>query len=452
MDYKILAERIVKKVIKLGAEEAEVFLENNRDFELSVRNGDVENIKQSTSKGLGLTVFKEKRLGFSYTSDFSDHSIKEFIEKAVQLSQVADSKPWNSLPDYKSGQLLNLDLHDPSISAIPGNKKIEMAKRVEKIALQSDKRITKTEGGYFGDSEQEVYIVNSKGISRSAKGTSNYLWVGVVAGEGNNMQSGYWGSSKRHFKDLDSIESIAQIAVKRAVDRLGAKQVTTQKVPVIMDRYATRSFWYGILRAIYGDSAFKKTTFFTNYLNKQVASKWITVIDNPTIPRHVASLPFDGEGKLTQQNTLIDKGILKMFIYDTITARKAGVKVNTMARRYGYRTPPYASYLNIIVQNGNVSREKVISGIENGFYVTGLRGTGTDVPTGNYSCGASGFWIKNGEVAFPVDGVTLGGNVLDILKNIEVVADDLDIRGSLNSPSFKISELTVGGKKKGKTG
>ncbi|GAG87001.1 unnamed protein product [marine sediment metagenome] len=136
-----------------------------------------------------------------------------------------------------------------------------------------------------------------------------------------------------------------------------------------------------------------------------------------------------------------------MFIYDTITARKAGVKINTIARRGGYRSPPYANFLNVVVQNGSVSREKIISGIKNGFYVTGLRGIGTDIPTGTYSCGASGFWIKDGKIAFPVDGITLGGNVLDMLKNIEVVADDIDIRGGLNSPSFKISEITVGGKK-----
>ena len=448
MEYKLLAEKIVKKAIKSGADEAEVFLENNREFELSVRNGDVENIKQSTSNGIGLTVFKDKRLGFSYTSDFSDFSIKEFIKKAVQLCLVADPKPWNGLPDFKSGKLQDLDIYDPSISAIPNEKKLKMAIKVEKTALNLDKRITKTEGGYCGDSEREVYVVNSKGISRSLKSSGSYLWVGVVAGEGNNMQSGYWGSSKRYFKDLDSIENIAKIAVERAVDRLGAKQVETQKVPVVFDRYATRSFWYGILRSIYGDSAYKKTTFLTDYLGKPIASKLVSIVDDPTIPRHISSVPFDGEGKLTRKNTLIENGVLKMFIYDTITARKAGVKVNTLARRAGYRTPPYASTLNIIVKNGNVPREKIISKIKNGFYVTGLRGIGTNVPTGNYSCGASGFWIKNGEIAFPVDGVTLGGNALDMLKNIEVVANDIDIRGGLNSPSFKISELTVGGKKK----
>jgi len=447
MNYRLLAENIVKKALKSGADQAEVYLVADRDFELDVRNGDVETIKQATSKGLGLTVFKDKKIGFSFTSDFSDESIEEFIKKTVQLSLVADPKPWNGLPDFKKGKLPDFDLYDPSISEIANEKKIEIAKEVEKIALAYDKRITKSQGGSFGDSERETVIVNSKGISYSSKRTGVYFGVSVVAGEGDQMQSGGWGCSKRHFKDLDTIEDMAKKAGKRAVEKLGAKPVETQQVPVVIDRYAARAFWYGILFAMNGDSVYKKTTFLTEHLDKPVASELITLVDDPTIPRHNSSVPFDGEGNLTRKNVLIGEGVLKMFIYDTITARKAGVKVNTIARRYGYRSPASAGFLNVIVQNGIVPRDKIISEIKNGYYVTGLRGIGTNIPTGNYSCGSSGFWIKDGKTAFPVDGVTLGGNALDMLKNIEVVANDLELRGSLNSPSFKVAELAVGGKK-----
>jgi PmbA protein len=447
MDYKLLAEQIVKKALKLGADEAEVYMVTTRDFQVTVRNNDVEKITQAASKGLSLTIFKDKRLGFSYTSDFSDQSLETFIKKTVQLSQEADPKPWNGLPDFKQEKLKDLNLFDPSIAAIPNEKKIEIAKKVEKIALESDKRITKSRGGFFGDSETERFVVNSKGISRSFKGTGVSFGTAVIAGEGNRMQMGYWGSSKRHFQHLEDIESIARTAVQRCVEKLGAKPVITQKAPVVFDRYAARGFWRGILGAMNGDSVYKKTTFLTDYLNKPIASPLITIIDDPTLSGHISSVPFDGEGKITRKNPIIEKGILKMFFYSTITARKAGVKVNTITRRYGHRSDPSARYLNIIVQNGNVPREKIIAGIKNGFYVTGLRGRGTDRTTGNYSCGASGFWIKDGEIAFPVDGVTLGGNVLDLLKNIELVANDLDIRGSLNSPSFKIAEITVGGRK-----
>ncbi len=447
MNYQTFAEKIVKKTIKSGADEAEAYLQNSRDFELTVRNGDVEFIKQATSKGIGLLVFKDKKLGFSYTSDFSENAIEEFIKKTIQLSLVADPKPWNGLPDFEEGKIDDLDLYDASISEIPNEKKIQIAKELEKIALGCDKRITKSEGGYISDSETETTIVNSKGISYTTKRTGVYFGVYVVAQEGEEMQSGGWGSSKRHFKDLDTIENVAKTAAKRAVEKLGTKTVPTQKAPVVFDRYAAGTFWYGILFAMDGDSVFKKTTFLTDYLGKPIASDIITLVDDPTIPRHVGSLPFDGEGNITRKNVLIDKGILKMFIYDSLTARKAGVKVNTMARRYSYRSPASASFLNVVINNGDAKLEKIISGIKNGYYVKGLRGIGTDIPTGNYSCGSSGFWIKDGEIAFPVDGITLGGNALDILKNIEVLADDIDIRGSLNSPSFKIPEMTIGGKR-----
>lgn len=448
MSYKDIAEKIVKQALALGVDEAEAYLESSREFDLEVRNGDVETVKQSSTKGIGLTVYKDKKLGFSYTSDLSPDSLKEFTQRTIQLAEVADPKPWNGLPDYREeAEQKDLKLRDPSIFEIENSKKIDIAKKVEQSALAYDKRIAKSYGASFSDGESETIIVNSKGISRSCKTTSVGFGVSVIAGEDNNMQSGGWSSYKRHFQDLEDIESVAKKAGQRAVEKLGAKPVATAKVPVLFDRYAGGSFWYGILFAMDGDSVFKKTTFLTDSLGSQVASKLITLTDNPTISRHTGSVPFDGEGKITRENTLIADGVLKMFIYDSITARKAGVEVNTITRRGGYKSSPYGSFLNIIVKNGNMSREKIIEGIPEGFYVTGLRGIGTDIPTGNFSVGASGFWIENGEIAFPVDGVTLGGNTAEILKNIELVADDLDMRGSLNSPSFKVSELAVGGKK-----
>jgi PmbA protein len=271
--------------------------------------------------------------------------------------------------------------------------------------------------------------------------------VSVIAGEVDSMQSGRWSSSKRHFEELENIEDVAMEAGKRAVEKLGAKPVQTAKVPVVFDRYAAGSFWRGVLSAFSGDSVYKKTTFLTDSLDKPVASKLITITDNPTIPRHVGSTPFDGEGKITRENTLVADGVLKMFVYDSTTARKARVKINTMARRRGYRGTASAGTLNTIIRNGNVDPDKIIEGIKEGFYITGLRGSGTDTTTGTFSVGASGFWIKNGERAFPVDGVTLGGNTAEILKNIELMADDMDMRGSLSSPSFKVAELAVGGRR-----
>jgi PmbA protein len=170
-------------------------------------------------------------------------------------------------------------------------------------------------------------------------------------------------------------------------------------------------------------------------------------VDDPSIPRFVSSAPFDGEGQATQKNVIIDKGILKTFLYDSQTARKAGVKVRTIASRDGYQSSPYAAPLNVIVENGKDSFESLFKGVKEGLYVRGMRGSGTDATTGSFSVGCSGFWVVDGAIAHPVDGITLGGSALEILKSIDKVADDLDMRGGINSPSFRVAEITVGGRK-----
>ena len=447
MDYKKLGEDAVTKALKYGAEEAEACFENVKEFNVNVRKGEVETLQKSVSKGLGLRVFINKQLGFSYTSDLTPGALEDTIKKTVELAKITEAKPWQGLPDFGPQPLADLDLYDPEMANVSGEKKITLAREVEKIALAQDKRITNSYGGFCGNVEREVGLFNSKGISYIFKGTSCGFGVSVIAGEGDNMQSGGWSSSKRFFKELAPVEEVAKRAAKEAVEMLGAKPVKTKKVPVIFDRYAAPSFWMGVLSALNGDSVFRKTTFMTDMLEKGIASSLVTIIDNPTIPRFVASVPFDGEGNATRKNTIMDKGVLKMFFYDSQTARKAGVKINTMTRRGGYRGGPSAGFLCIVVENGKDDPALLFKDVKEGLLVTGMRGTGTDVTTGAFSVGCSGFWIADSAKAFPVDGVTLGGTTLEILKNIDKMANDIDVRGSLNSPSFRVAEITVGGKK-----
>jgi PmbA protein len=261
------------------------------------------------------------------------------------------------------------------------------------------------------------------------------------------MQGGGWSSAKRFFKELAPVEEVAKTAAQRALEMLGAKPVETKKVPVIFDRYAAPSFWMGILFALDGDAVFRKTTFMTEMLGKSIAPALITINDDPTMPRFVGSMPFDGEGNITRKNTIVDRGILKTFYYDSQTARKAGVRVQTMARRGGYKGRPSAGFLCIMVENGKADPAALFRDVKEGLLVTGMRGAGTDVTTGAFSVGCSGFWIVDGAKAFPVDGVTLGGTTLEILKAIDKIANDRDLRGGLNSPSFRVAEITVGGKK-----
>ena len=447
MDIKKIGEEVVKKAIRYGAEEAEAVIENVKEFNVNVRKGEIETLQKSVSKGLGLRLFINKQLGFSYTSDLSPESLDETVKKTVELAGITEAKSWQGLPDFGPRPLAELDLYDAEIAKVPDEKKIAIARDVERIAMAQDKRITNTEGGSFSDSEREAGLFNSKGIAYILKETRCSFGAYVIAGEGDAMQGGGWSSSKRFFKELAAVEEVAKTAAQKAVEKLGARQVETKKVPVIFDRYAAPSFWMGLLFALDGDSVFRKTTFMTEMLEKPIASSLVTITDNPTMPRFVGAVPFDGEGNITRKNTIVEKGVLKMFLYDSQTARKAGVKVNTMARRYGYQSGPSASFLCLIAENGKDDPASLFKDVKEGLLVTGMRGLGTDVTTGAFSVGCSGFWIVDGAKAFPVDGVTLGGTTLDILKAIDKVANDLDLRGSLNSPSFRVAEMTVGGKK-----
>ena len=447
MDFKKIGEDVVKKAIKAGAEEAEAVIENVKEFNVNVRKGEVETLQKSVSKGLGLRLFINKQLGFSYTSDLSPESLEDTVKKTVDLAKITEAKAWQGLPDFGPQPVRDLGLYDPEIAAVPDEKKIAIAREVERIAMAQDKRITNTEGGSFSDTEREAGLFNSKGISYVFKETSCGFSAYVVAGEGDNMQGGGWSSRKRYYKELASVEEVARKAAERAVAMLGAKPVETTKVPVVFDRYAAPSFWMGILYSINGDSVYRKTTFMTEMLDKPISSPLITVYDDPTTPKFIASTPFDGEGNVTKKCTIIDKGVLKTFYYDSQTARKAGVKVHTMARRRGYKSGPSAGFLCSIVENGKDDPAELFKGMKEGLLVTGMRGMGTDVTTGAFSVGCSGFWIKDGAKAFPVDGVTLGGTTLEILKAIDKVANDIDLRGGLNSPSFRVAEITVGGKK-----
>jgi len=447
MDFKKIGEDVIKRAAGYGADEAEAVIENVKEFNVNVRKGEVETLQKSVSKGLGLRVYINKALGFSYTSDLSPESLDETVKKTVDLAKITESKPWQGLPEFGPQPLADLDIYDAEMAAVPDDKKIAIAKEVERIAMAQDKRITNTEGGSFSNTEREAGLFNSKGISYVLRETSCGFSAYVIAGEGDNMQGGGWSSYKRFYKELAPVEDVAKKAAQRAVEMLGAKPVETKKVPVIFDRYAAPSFWMGILFALNGDAVFRKTTFMTEMLEKPIASPLITLNDDATKPRFIGSVPFDGEGNVTRKITVVDKGVLQTFYYDSQTARKAGVKVHTMARRYGYRGGPSAGFLCIIVENGKDDPAALFKDVKEGLLVTGMRGAGTDTTTGAFSVGCSGFWIVDGAKAFPVDGVTLGGTTLEILKAIDMVANDLDLRGGLNSPSFRVAEITVGGKK-----
>lgn len=445
MDYLEFAQDIVKSAMRAGAQEAEAYLQVGEEFDVNVRLDDVETLTQASSKGLGLRVFVDKRMAFASTTDFHGSVVSDLVKTTVQLAKAASRDRYNGLPDVGPGPLPHLDLFDPSIAKLPTDRKIEIARQAERAAFDYDPRVTNSHGASFGNRSGTSIIANSNGILYSHSGTGCHIVCAPLAEEAGEKQTSYYWSSRRFFRELDSPEEVGRQAAIRTVQKLGARKVETQKAPVVFEWMIGGVLWGSIFSALNGDHAHRGMSFLKKKLDKRIGSPLVTIIDDPLMPEGPGSRPFDGEGMLTRRKVVVDEGILKMYFYDARTARKYAAEPTGNAGR-GYSSTPSVSPTNFYLKPTDVEPSEIIRGISDGFYVTETIGHGVNTVTGDFSVGASGMWIKDGELAFPVQEVTIAGNMLDMMKNIEQVANDAKFMSPVSSPTFKIAEMTVSGR------
>ncbi|MFL5321205.1 MAG: TldD/PmbA family protein [Myxococcaceae bacterium] len=447
VDYPKLAKSLVARAKKSGAQQAEVFLQVGRESSVRVRDGEIEDLTQATSKGVGIRVFAKNRLGFAFTSDFNPKSLESFVDRAVELAKAAAPNALNGLPEkneLKKRPKLE-GLFDNEVAELAPDWKIQRALEIEKAGKSHDPRIKTFESVGAGDYVSEVHIASSEGLLDSYSGTYVYLYAVPVAQDSNGqLQTSYWVDYKRFLKDLDSAEAVGKEAARRAVRMLGARKVKTQRVPVIFDQQMAASFVGNIASAANGDSIFKKSSIFAPLLGKKVAAENVSIVDDGLLPRGIASSPFDGEGVPTRKTSIIEKGVLRSFLYDAFTARKAKTKSTGNASR-GYSSLPHIGINNLYMEPGSTPPDEMIRGVKNGFYVTAMLGSGANPVTGDYSRGANGMWIENGELAFPVQEVTVAGNLLKMLEGVDAIGSDLEFRGSVAAPTIRFAELTVSG-------
>ncbi len=444
MDCKELSEQLVKKCLKLGADEAEVYIESRRNLGIRVRNGEVETVQEAGTHGVGFRVFVQKRMAFSSCNDFSDKTLEASIESAVRFAKNTTPDENNVLPEDK-GMTKVGKLYDPQIGQTPMEKKVEMAKKVEKLAMK-DSRITKSSGASYSEEEEEIFLANSNGLSKSSQISDCSYGVYVVAEKGGQRSSGGEYCSRRFFADLKPPEEIAEKAAKEAYEMLDPHMVETQKATVIFDPDVARAILRGILTAINGERVLQGRSFLAKKLNQKIASELITIIDDGTRPKGLESKPFDGEGVPTQKRIIVDKGILKGFMYNTIVAKRAGVKGTGNAWRRSFASLPGISAHDSYMKAGESPREEIIKKTEKGLLLKGITGYGIAPVSGNFSGGASGFWVENGKIAFPVRGLTIAGSAFEMLNNIDMVGDDLDLTRSFTAPTFRIKSMQIGGK------
>ena len=441
-----LAQEVVKRALDAGATDAECTIAEGDEFSANVRMREIENLKEAGSRGLGLRILVGRKTGSSYTSDLSQEGVAQLVKSAVELAAVTSEDPHAGLPDPEELGSLSADLklYWPDIATLETGVKIDAATRAEDAALSADPRISNSEGASFDNHLGRHIFANSRGFSGEYRSSYCSLSTVPVARDGDSMERDYWYSMARSFSGLEPPEQIGQIAAQRALRRLNARKVETQKCPVVFEPRTARTLLDSIFDAVHGMSIYRHESFLADKLGEKVASDNVTVIDDGTLPGLFGTSPFDDEGVPSRRTVVIEKGVLKSYLLNSYAARKLGLKTTANASR-GLAGNAGIGHGNFFIEKGVQSPEQIVSGISNGFYVTELMGFGVNIVTGDYSRGAAGLWIRNGELSFAVSEVTIAGNLKDILTNVEAIGSDLEFRGSEAAPTLKIGEMTVGG-------
>jgi PmbA protein len=445
--YLELANDIVKRALGAGATDAECTIAEGEEFTANVRMRELENLKEAGSRGAGLRILVGHRTGASYTSDLSREGIEKLVSSAVELADITTEDPHAGLPEREElGSLgVDLQLYSADVEGLETVVKVGLAKRAEEAALSFDARISNSEGASFDTHIGRHIFANSRGFAGEYRSSYCALGVAPVAKDGDSMERDSWDTLSHGFGDLDTPESVGQMAAKRALRRLNAVKVETQRVPVVFEPRTARSLLDHIFDAVHGTSIYRHESFMAGKLGEKVAAESVTVIDDGTIPGLFGSSPFDDEGVPSRRTVVIDKGVLKSYLMNSYAARKLGMKTTGNASR-GLTGNAGIGHGNFYVEKGVQSPEQILAGISNGFYVTELMGFGVNTVTGDYSRGAAGLWIKDGELAYAVSEVTIAGNLKDMLLGLETLGSDLEFRRSISAPTIKIGEMTVGGR------
>lgn len=441
-----IASDVVRLAREAGASGAECTVSQGEEFEAQVRKNEVETVKESGSQGVGVRVLFGKHTGSSYTSDMSPEGLRAMVSRAVDLAKITTEDPYAGLPDADQLGKLDTDLQllSPDVAGIEAARKIELARAAEQAALGFDPRITNSEGASFGSGLSRKAFANSLGFVGSYASSSCSLSMVPVAQQGDRMERDFWYSSARSASKLEAPEYVGRKAAERVLRRLGARKVPTQKAYVIFEPRVARTILGHIFEAVNGDSIYRRASFLQNKLGEQVAAKGITVVDDATLPGLFGSSPFDDEGVPARKTVVIQNGILKNYLLNSYTARKLGMQTTGNASR-GITGNASIGYGNLYLDNGVLAPDDLLKRAGTAFYVIELMGFGVNAVTGDYSRGARGIWVENGELAYPVSEVTIAGNLKDMLLNIEAVADDLEFRGSVASPTVLIGGMTISG-------
>jgi PmbA protein len=452
LDLESMAADVVALAVKAGASDAEAVVREGDEFSVNVRMGQVETLKESGSRGLGLRVFLGQRSASASTSDLTAEGIRQLVEGALALARVTEEDICAGLAETAEFGAIAGDLHlyYEDVYSLSGPERIEWARRAEAAALEADPRITNSDGGSFEAATGRKVLANSRGFVGGYRSSYAGVSAAPLAMDANGaMQRDGWWSSARRLGDLESPEAIGKEAARRTLRRLGARRIPTQRVPIVFAPEVAGTLIGSVFEAASGDAIWRSASFLAGRLSELVAAPIVTIVDDsilllPTGAGGFGTSPFDGEGLPSLRTPVIENGVLRNYLLNTYTARKLGMKSTHNAAR-GLAGTPGIGCGNLYLEPGNLSKEQILGEIPAGLYVTGLMGFGVNVVTGDYSRGATGLWIENGALTHAVEEVTIAGNLAEMLLNVTAIGNDLVFRGAVASPTLRIDGMTIAG-------
>jgi PmbA protein len=452
LDLESLAADVVALAMKAGASDAEAVVREGDEFSANVRMGQLETLKESGSRALGLRAFLGKRSASASTSDLTADGIRQLVEGALALAKVTEEDPFTGLPETSEFGSVPEDLHlyFDDVYSLSGPERIEWARRAEAAALAADPRIANSDGGSFDASTGQKALANSRGFVGGYRSSHASVAAAPLAVDANGqMQRDGWWSSARRLAHLETPEAVGQEAARRALRRLGARRVPTQRVPLVFAPEVARSLIGSVFEAVSGDAIWRGASFLAGKLDQQIAAPSLTIVDDNTmlLPSGTGGFgtsPFDGEGLPSRRTVVVENGVLRSYLLNTYTARKLGLKSTHNASR-GLAGAPGVGCGNLYLEPGTQTQEEIVGGVAAGLYVTNLMGFGVNVVTGDYSRGATGLWIENGQLTHAVEEVTIAGDLGEMLRNVTAIGSDLVFRGAIAAPTLRIDGMTVAG-------
>lgn len=437
-----LAADTVKAALKRGADAAEAMIIDGRGTSISIRENNIEELERAEAREIGIRVFVGKSAAMISGSVLSKEAIGRLIDNAISAAKLAPPDPFAGIadPDQLATSFPDLDLVSASL---PDAKTLERMAREAEGAARSVQGVTKSNGASASSSDRMIVMAASNGFAHGYRKTGTGVSASVIAGDGTAMERDYDFSSALHFSDLRSPAEVGAEAGRRAVRRINPRKVKSQQVPVFFDKRVATSLIGHLLGAINGASIVRGTSFLKDRLGQMIFNEHVTLVEDPFIKRGHGSRPFDGEGLAGSQRNLIDKGVLTTWLLDLRSARQLGLKPTGQASR-GLNSPPSPSSSNLYLRKGTSTPQELLSQVSQGLYVTELIGSSVNMVTGDYSRGASGFWIENGELTHAVSEITIAGNLKDMFASV-TPANDLEFRTAVNAPTCRVEGLTIAG-------